>query len=44
MKKITKEKDVLYYVYNGFTVVLSDYEKEGFAFETRAEIDRGVTE
>lgn len=44
MKKVTKEKDVLYYVYNGFTVVLSDYEKEGFAFETRAEIDRGVTE
>lgn len=44
MKEITKEEDVLYFVYNGFTVILADGEKEGYAFETRAEIDRGVTE
>lgn len=42
MKEITKENEILYYVYNGFTVVLE--KNKIFAFETRAEIDRGVTE
>lgn len=42
MKEITSENEILYYVYNGFTVVLQ--KNKIFAFETRAEIDRGVTE
>ena len=44
MKEVKIEKDVLYYIYNGFTVILADKEGVGYAFETRADIDRGVTE
>lgn len=41
-KELTQEKDILTYVFNGYTVVLTD--KICLAFETRAEIDRGVQE
>lgn len=37
-----KENDVMNYLYNGFTIVI--YNKEIIALETKAIIDRGVTE
>lgn len=44
MKEVKNKDDILYFIYNGFSVILADGEEKGMAFETRAEIDRGVTE
>lgn len=39
--KIIKDKEILYYVNNGFLVIITSY--DNYALEVRATLDRGVT-
>lgn len=42
-KKITTYKDLCFFLHKGFTIILVDGEKEGFALETKADIKRGIS-
>lgn len=42
-KKINTYKDVCSFLHKGFTIILVEGEKEGFALETKADIKRGIS-
>lgn len=44
MKKISTYKDLMYYLFNGFGIVIMEKTKEAIAVETRRNLSRGVSE
>jgi len=44
MKKFNTYKDLLYYLFNGFGIVIMDGPKQAIAVETRRNLSRGVSE
>lgn len=41
-KEITTMEDVLYYLFNGFTIILFDNEKKALVFENKASLNSGI--